>query len=174
MLRLRVVLVAGIAAAGMSLIGGGPGMAADSAKNAASAVEITALEKRYQDILNSPEWPKNPAILHAFFAPGFTMNDIERPGRFEDGVKHYDDLATMFFGTSEFKDMRVHVNGDLGYVTYVQYFTGRSPKGQPVVANLYLTDVWEKQNGRWLMVHQQATLPLDSAALTSAMMPKDK
>lgn len=162
----------------IALLSAGSANAQAPEKTAATdpVAQITALEKEMEALYNSPEFPKNPALVHPYFSPDMTLIDIMEPARFEGAEmwKHADEIGATFQGKVEFRNLKVHATRDMGYVEYIQYFTGTDVNGQPFEMNLYTTDIWQNDNGKWQMVHQHVTLPMDQATMVKVMAPKTK
>lgn len=174
---MRYLKIAMTAALIGTSLGGLPQVASAAPAQAAKSdpvAEITALEREMEGLYNSPEFPKNPAIMHRFLSPDMTLIDIMQPGRFQGAatLKHADEVGVSFLGKVTFQNLNVQADANLGYVEYIQYFVGKTPAGQPFEMNLYTTDIWRKVDGKWLMVHQHVTLPMDQATLVQVMAPK--
>ncbi|CAN5192640.1 hypothetical protein BH10PSE12_BH10PSE12_37160 [soil metagenome] len=163
-----LALAAGLTAASA------PGRPAAPATELKSVAEIIAIEKKMEALYNSPEFPKNPAIIHPYLSPDMTLIDIMKPGRFQgkDTIKHADEVGATFQGKVTFKNLNARANADLGYVEYLQYFVGTDVNGKQFEMNLYTTDIWQKRDGTWKMVHQHVTLPIDQATMVEVMTPK--
>lgn len=166
---LAAALIAGLTAASP------PGHRAASMEDAKSIAEITAIEKSMEVLYNSPEFPRNPAIVHPYLSPEMTLIDIMKPGRFQgpDTIKHADEVGSTFQGKVTFRNLNVQASGNFGYVEYLQYFVGTDVHGKKFEMNLYTTDIWHKNDGKWLMVHQHVTLPLTQENLVQVMAPTE-
>jgi ketosteroid isomerase-like protein len=51
----------------------------------------------------------------------------------------------------------VRVAGDVAWVVGVEQVKGRTPAGEIVEFSAMTTNIYERRNGQWLMVHHQAT-----------------
>ncbi|WP_313802416.1 YybH family protein [Sphingobium sp.] len=139
------------------------------------AAEITAAERKMEAIYNSPEYQKDPTIIHPYLSPDMILFDVLEPGVFagEAAIRRADDIASEYPGGKvAFGDMKVHARGDMGYAAYIQQFTGKDAAGRPFSMKILTTDTWEKTDGRWWIVHQQATVPMDAATLVQLVKPK--
>jgi ketosteroid isomerase-like protein len=52
-------------------------------------------------------------------------------------------------------------DGQFGYTHMIQYIRGTSRDGKPFTLNLRETDVYRKINGKWMIVHVHASVPVD-------------
>jgi ketosteroid isomerase-like protein len=55
-------------------------------------------------------------------------------------------------------------DGEFGYTHMVQYIRGTTQDGKPFALNLRETDVYRKIQGRWMIVHVHASVPVDLKA----------
>lgn len=57
-------------------------------------------------------------------------------------------------------EVQVRINGDTAWVTGMEEGTGKRKDGSPYEAHTFVTNVFEKKDGRWLMVsHHAQTIP---------------
>jgi uncharacterized protein (TIGR02246 family) len=61
----------------------------------------------------------------------------------------------------EFRDMRVLSSGDVGFVHALERFTGKLKNGQQSDLWLRATSGVRKMNGKWLIVHDHVSVPID-------------
>jgi ketosteroid isomerase-like protein len=66
--------------------------------------------------------------------------------------------------TFENSDLQVVADGKLGYAHYIQHVTGTGKDGKPVDMTLRVTDVLRKVKGKWLIVHEHVSVPVDIAS----------
>ena len=52
-------------------------------------------------------------------------------------------------------------DGQFGYTHMVQYIRGTTQDGKPFALNLRETDVYRKIDGKWMIVHVHASVPVD-------------
>ena len=52
-------------------------------------------------------------------------------------------------------------DGSLGYGHSIQRIVGTSTKDQPIDITVRVTDVYRKINGKWLIVHEHVSVPVD-------------
>jgi ketosteroid isomerase-like protein len=63
--------------------------------------------------------------------------------------------------TYKMEDMDVATDGRLGYVHVIEHIAGTDQAGQPVEINMRVTELYRKINGRWQIVHEHASVPVD-------------
>lgn len=137
--------------------------------------EITAIEKEMEALYNSPEFPRNPSIIHPYLSPDMTLIDIMEPTRFQgaEALAHADEIGATFQGKVEFRNINVTATEQMGYVEYIQYFFGTDINGNAFEMPLYTTDIFQKIDGKWKMVHQAVNLPMDMETVQKLMAPKN-
>ena len=77
----------------------------------------------------------------------------------EDFFAHFDGPITV-----ELTDLHVTVVGPLGYGHSIQRVTGRMRDGNTLDLTVRVTDVYRKINGKWLIVHEHVSVPVDVAS----------
>jgi ketosteroid isomerase-like protein len=137
----------------------------DSASAPASArAEVMALEKSYMEAFNA----KNVDAIMACYAPGrrlFVFDAV--PPREYIGWDAYPGPVS-----ETMSEANVVVAGSVAYGHNVQtgYFTDKN--GSRVNATVRVTDVFRKIKGKWLIVQEHVSFPVDIATgkadLTSA------
>lgn len=63
--------------------------------------------------------------------------------------------------TATHTDLHVDVSGDLGYARSVQTWKLVKPDGSIFTTVQRVTEVYKRINGRWLCVHEHASMPVD-------------
>ena len=63
----------------------------------------------------------------------------------------------------ENSDMKVISEGKLAYAHYIAHMAGKGKDGNPIDVTLRLTDVLRKIKGKWLIVHEHVSVPVDVA-----------
>ena len=66
--------------------------------------------------------------------------------------------------TVEDSDLQVVADGKLAYAHYVQHIAGTGKDGKPVDMTVRVTDVLRKVKGKWLIVHEHVSVPVDIAS----------
>jgi|SRR5208282_630339 len=66
--------------------------------------------------------------------------------------------------TFENSDLQVVADGKLGCAHYVQHLAGTGKDGKPVDITVRVTDVLRKVKGKWLIMHEHVSVPVDIAS----------
>jgi ketosteroid isomerase-like protein len=143
---------------------------------AADKVAHTEVKKLYADldgVMNSPELVKNPSMFTAFFDQNVMIYDIMLPETFtgEAFRKHMNEVITTFPGKTKLLDLEIRAEKGLATATYIQDFTGQMGDA-PVKMRIRTTDILEKKNGKWLIIHEHLSLPLDQETMAAVMTKK--
>ncbi len=64
---------------------------------------------------------------------------------------------------AKFEQLEIAANGSVGFGHALVHMTGRSKSSQPLDAHLRLTHCYRKLKGRWLIVHEHLSAPIDLA-----------
>jgi ketosteroid isomerase-like protein len=154
----------------------GVAQAAQSAANARAE-----LQKFYGDLeeaFNSDQFLSDPRVALPFFdVDDMRLFDIMLPEEYRGA-----DFRTHFIAASldypekvHFVDMDIHTDGKLAIVTYIQHIVGQKKDGPAFDVRMPTTDGLEKSGGRWRIIHEHVSLPVDDAtnvALLKLMPPK--
>lgn len=65
--------------------------------------------------------------------------------------------------TVENSEMSVTSDDKLAYAHYVAHIAGKGKDGNPIDMNVRVTDVLRKAKGKWLIVHEHVSVPVDLA-----------
>ena len=63
----------------------------------------------------------------------------------------------------ETSEMQIASDGKLAYAHYIQHFAGTGTDGKPFDLTVRWTDVLRKVKGKWLIVHEHISVPVDVA-----------
>jgi uncharacterized protein (TIGR02246 family) len=106
--------------------------------------------------------------IMAMYAPGddVVAYDIVTPLQYKGNAayrKDYEEFMGMFAGPIEveFRDMRVIASGDVGFVHTLERFSGAMKDGQKMDMWVRATSGVRKYDGKWLIVHDHASVPVD-------------
>ena len=133
-----------------------PTPTADPAKDVEA---ITALEHQLGATTTA-------AAAMPFFAPGSLPVSYDVvPGVLRGAEAIEANFAALYGGGAharhEFTELTVAVEGSLGYAFSLQRYTGVLKDGRPLDVTTRQTDIWRKIDGRWLIVHQHVSYPMD-------------
>ncbi len=118
---------------------------------------------------------KDVDALMELYAPGdslFVFDVVGPPGTYltwdayRDALKHF--FATVS-GALHFtiSDLDAKASGDVGYSRSLQHVSGLHAKdGQALDYTVRVTDVYRKISGKWLIVQEHVSLPLDRGTFT--------
>ena len=77
--------------------------------------------------------------------------------------KDFGDFFALFDGpiSDEVTDMAIVAEGNLGYSRMVEHVIGKQKNGQPMDMLVRVTDVYRKSKGKWLIIHEHVSVPVD-------------
>ena len=77
--------------------------------------------------------------------------------------KDYQEFLNQYDGPVhvEYRDMRIISSGDVGFIHALERFTGKLKNGQPSALWLRVTSGVRKIAGKWLIVHDHVSVPVD-------------
>lgn len=129
--------------------------------------EIKALEAN----LNAAESAKDADAVMKNYVPDETLIvfDVIPPRQYvgaESYKKNWQGFLGSFNGPATFEnsDMQVAADGKLGYAHYFMHISGTGKDGKPVDMTVRTTDVLRKIKGKWLIVHEHISVPVDVAS----------
>jgi uncharacterized protein (TIGR02246 family) len=106
--------------------------------------------------------------IMALYAPGDKLiaYDIVAPLQYKgkDAYrKDYLEFLSQYEGPIhlEYRDMRILSSGDLGIIHAVERLSGKLKNGQPSDLWLRATSAVQKIDGKWLIVHDHISVPID-------------
>jgi ketosteroid isomerase-like protein len=56
-------------------------------------------------------------------------------------------------------DVRATYKGDIAWTTFTWHLSAQLNNGTPIEADGRQTDIWEKRDGKWLIVHEHISSP---------------
>jgi uncharacterized protein (TIGR02246 family) len=79
--------------------------------------------------------------------------------------KDYEDFLSVFPGTidSKISDVKISVDTNLAYSHFIDTWTATDKDGKKVQLVFRVTDVYRKTDGKWLIVHEHISFPVDPA-----------
>jgi uncharacterized protein (TIGR02246 family) len=127
---------------------------------------IRALETRFAAAFNAKDLD---AVMKVYVPDeSLVVFDVVPPRQYT-GAKAYrkdwQELLGLFPGPLKFEisDLHVVASGSLGYAHSIQHLSGADAKGQTIDLTVRVTDVYRKIRGRWLVVHEHVSVPVDLA-----------
>jgi ketosteroid isomerase-like protein len=119
----------------------------------------------YKELIDGRSWPR---FVHSVFCSGFVFDVV--PPRQYVGAKAYrkdwKDFFASFPGpveTFEISDLGIMTDGNLGFSHSIQRAVFTDKNGKKVDMSFRLTDVYRKINGKWLIIHEHVSVPVDLA-----------
>jgi len=140
--------------------------------------QIERLERRFITAFNA----KDVKAIMSVYAPGngLFVFDVTPPRQhvgWADYKKDYEDLFAAFPGPwkVDMSDLGVTVSGDVAYGHNIQATDATKADGSKLAVTVRVTDVYRKINGKWLIVQEHVSVPVDLTTmkpdLTSAPSP---
>jgi len=151
-----------------------PAAPAAATKPAAAApavsdkVLLERLERRYTAAFNA----KDVKTVMSLYAPGdgLFVFDVTPPRQhvgWADYKKDWEDLFAAFPGPLkvEMSDLSLTTSGDVAYGHNIQASEFTKADGTKVPTTVRVTDVFRKIKGKWLIVQEHVSVPVDLATM---------
>jgi ketosteroid isomerase-like protein len=102
----------------------------------------------------------------SMYAPEMVSFDIVPPLQYVGADayrKHWGEALSLFPGPINYEivDLSITVGGDVAFAHSFNRLSGTLPTGQKIGNWLRWTACFQKINGKWLIVHMQASVPVD-------------
>lgn len=137
--------------------------------------EIRALESRFAAAFNA----KDVDAIMKFYMPGneLFVFDVGVPRQhvgWEDYKKDWQEFLAMVPGPLKFdiSELSVATDGKLGFSHSIQHMTWKGTDGSPMEMTVRATDVYRKIDGKWLIVQEHVSVPVDMTTDKADMMSK--
>lgn len=130
----------------------------------AARAEIMQLLKDFEKAFRA----RDLDTIMALYSPDVIAYDIAPPLQYA-GVAAYRKTWQNFFDAYEgpldvdFRDLQLGVSGNIVYTFSLERFTGTLKGGQKSEIWVRVTDVYEKKDGRWRILHEHVSVPVDFA-----------
>jgi len=153
-----------LTALSVAILASANAVAADQPAANADEAAIQALEDTYNEGFNSKDVDK----IMSVYAPGkeLFVFDVVPPREYkgwEAYKKDFEGLFSTFPGPvkNTISEQTIHVVGSLAYGHNIQSgeFTGKDGTKVKLVART--TDIYRKKNGKWLIVEEHNSVPVD-------------
>ena len=149
--------------------------AAIAARSGRDKQAIAALEDRIAKAVEA----KDANAIMANYTPGDTLVvfDLIPPREYRGWDAYLKDWQGVLAGCAdnpamEISDLASESAGTLAYSHSVQHFACTDPKGNKVDLTMRTTDVYRKTGGKWLIVHEHNSVPVDMATAKADMNSK--
>jgi ketosteroid isomerase-like protein len=140
--------------------------AAPSASDATDKKDIQALEDRYNDGFNT----RNVGEIMSCYAPGKALFvfDAVPPREYPSWDAYKRDWETLFSAypgpvSTSIMNQSITVVGTVAYGHNIQSTTFTGKDGSKTQGVVRVTDVYRKMNGKWLIVLEHVSFPVDLA-----------
>ena len=129
-----------------------------------AAADIRALEDRFVAAFKA----KDVDAIMKVYAPDRTLVvfDVVPPRQYVGGAAYRKDWQTFlgsFDGpiTMELTDLDVVADRNLAYSHSIQHVAGTDKQGKKLDLTVRVTDVYKKAHGRWQIIHEHVSVPVD-------------
>jgi ketosteroid isomerase-like protein len=129
--------------------------------------DIKALEDRFVSAFKA----KDVDAIMKVYAPGqaLVVFDVVPPRQYVGAAAYRKDWQTFlgnFDGpiTVELTDLDVGADRNLAYSHSIQRVAGTDKEGKKLDLTVRVTDVYQKIGGRWFIVHEHVSVPVDLGA----------
>jgi uncharacterized protein (TIGR02246 family) len=137
-----------------------------SVARADDKADIEALEKRVGAGIEA----KDPDAIMLNYVPGdsLVVFDLVPPRQYTGAEAYKKDWAGVFAGCAdspkfEISALDIAADRKLAYSHSIQHFSCTDAKGNKLEMTMRATDVYRKVNGKWLIVHEHFSVPVDLA-----------
>ena len=132
-----------------------------------AAADIRALEGRFVAAFKA----KDVDAIMKVYAPDQTLVvfDVVPPRQYVGAAAYRQDWQNFlgsFDGpiTVELTDLDVVADRNLAYSHSIQHVAGTDKQGKKLDLTVRVTDVYKKAHGRWQVIHEHVSVPVDLAA----------
>jgi ketosteroid isomerase-like protein len=132
-----------------------------------STADEEAIESLYQN-LDEAVRSKDVTTIMSFYAPSVFAFDVGTPREFSTWAawkKAWEDAFAALPGPVNLSasELNITVVGSVAYTHYINDFTFTAKDGSEVHTVSRVTDVLRKNKGKWLIVQEHASFPMDPA-----------
>jgi uncharacterized protein (TIGR02246 family) len=134
------------------------------AKASADEAAISALYTKFNDAFNN----RDVNGVMSIYAPDVFVYDVIPPREYASWdayKKDWDGFFAQFSGPihNTVSDLKITVVGPVAYTQYIADGTLTAQDGTQSHIVVRSTDVWRKTNGKWLVVEEHNSVPVDLA-----------
>lgn len=156
----------GMIAAGLAVASFTAMLAFANVARADDKADIEALEKR----VGAGVEAKDADAVMANYVTGdsLVVFDLIPPRQYTGSDAYKKDWAGVFAGCAdapkfEISDLDITADGRLAFSHSIQHFSCTDPKGNKMEMTMRATDAYRKVKGKWLIVHEHLSAPIDLA-----------
>lgn len=129
-----------------------------------ATADIRSIEDRFVAAFKA----KNVDAIMKAYAPGETLVvfDVVPPRQYVGAAAYRKDWQT-FFDTFdgpisvELTDLDIAADRNLAYSHSIQHVAGTDKQGKKLDVTVRVTDVYKKAHGRWEIIHEHVSVPVD-------------
>jgi uncharacterized protein (TIGR02246 family) len=126
--------------------------------------------KRLEDKFVAAFKAKDPDAIMKVYAPGqaLVVFDLVPPRQYVGAAAYRKDWQTFlasFSGaiTVELTDLDIGADRNLAYSHSIQHVSGTDKEGKKLDLTVRVTDIYRKIRGRWYVIHEHVSVPVDLA-----------
>jgi uncharacterized protein (TIGR02246 family) len=126
--------------------------------------DITALEDRFVAAFKA----KDLDAIMKVYEPGqaLVVFDVVPPRQYVGAAAYRKDWKTFFDSlngpiTVELTDLDIGADRNLAYSHSIQRVAGTDKQGKKLDLTVRVTDVYQKIHGRWFIIHEHVSVPVD-------------
>jgi uncharacterized protein (TIGR02246 family) len=152
------------------------GAAFNARANSADKAQIQALEQQLAAAIAAKDVDK----VMQFYSPGedLFVFDVIPPRQYVGAAAWRKDFQDFFTSvaagptTVEMSDLDIMTDGKLAFAHYTSHLTSTDKSGKKFEMVLRTTDGLKKIKGKWLIVHEHNSVPVDMATEKADLMSK--
>jgi ketosteroid isomerase-like protein len=142
-----------------------------------TVTEVKNFYRDWEKFENTQEFIKDPKLgLPYIDTKNGRIMDVMEPEEFagEDFKKHFVEVNTHYpLDSVKFVKMKIRAQGNVAWASYIQITRAKMPgTGNPYEVRVRTIDGLEKIDGKWKIVDESLSLPLDPATMESVMQRK--
>ena len=145
-------------------------LAADSSES-----EVKKFYEKWEKLENSDAFAKDPSIGLAYVdTKSGRIFDVMEPEEFAGAAfaKHFVDVNTKYPTKMKFVNMKIRADGNVAWASYIQVSYVKMPDGGTTEVRARTVDGLEKIDGKWRIVDESLSIPLDEATMGAVMTKK--
>lgn len=111
--------------------------------------------------------------------PNLFVFDVGTPRQHVGSDSYQADWKDLFAGVKDssipsfgISDLNITISGDVAYSHSIQHFSATMTKGGHTSLTVRVTDVLRKVNGKWLIVQEHVSVPIDFNTMKPDFMSK--
>ena len=126
--------------------------------------QIRALEDRFVAAVNAKDLD---AIMKVYIGDeSLFVFDLTPPREYVGAVayrKDWEEFLKGFDGNPKFElsNLAISASADLAFSHSIQHVSGKDTKGEPIDVTVRVTNAYRKIDGKWLIVHEHVSVPID-------------